>query len=163
MSGSRSAWAAHVERNEFDDVPAGTKALFPWARVCTSDIETKVAFHRAAARRLRELATELGLAPGSYDIRSNKAGSAVSGEITLHHDHVYIQVSQPSSGPKDGFRTGVMIRTCEGRKDYHGGANNFVPLAALDQTEKLANRVRAIVPEFQAPDTDYEVQGHVFR
>lgn len=161
MSQNRAAWAAHVERNEFDrDAP---KPSYDWSRPVSYDPRAKEAFHRAARRCLKALAAELGLAPGSYDLRSNKAGNAVSGEVTLHHDHVYVQVSQPVGGPANGYRTGVLIRTCEGRKDFSGGANNFAPLAALDQTAKLANRVRAIVPKLQAPDTDYEIEGPVFR
>lgn len=163
MYRNRSAWQAHMERNEFDDVPKGTRPSFDWAKPCAGSLESKEGFHRAARSQLRKLADELGLEKGSYEIRSNRGGNAVSGEIVLHHDHVYVQVSQPVSGPRDGYRSGVLIRTCKGRKDYAGGDNDFAPLAALDQIGKLARRIRAIVPEFQAPDTDYEAPAPAFR
>jgi hypothetical protein len=78
-------------------------------------------FHTRARRQLKKLADALGLPPDGYDLRSNKAGIAVSGEITLHTDHLYVQASQPAFGGD----TGVLFRTCQGRKDYVGGPNNF--------------------------------------
>ena len=44
------------------------------------------------------------------------AGTAVSGEITLHGDHLYVQVSQSALGS----HSGILFRTCKGRKDYVG-------------------------------------------
>jgi hypothetical protein len=97
-------------------------------------------FHLAARRQLRHLAEALGLAPGSYDIRNNAGGIAVSGEIILHAAHVYVHVSQPATG----HDSGVMFRTCEGRKDYVGGPNNFVSLDLLNQPYRLAQRIREL-------------------
>ena len=82
-------------------------------------------FHRAAMKTLRDLATKLGLSKEQYDVRSNKGGHAVSGEITLHTDNVYVQISEGSNGMQ------VLYRTCKGRKDYSGGTNNFTSLEAL--------------------------------
>ena len=82
----------------------------------------------------------MALAPGSFEIRSNKAGVAVSGEVTLHHDRAYIQVGQ--FGLSSGH--GILIRTCKGRKDYTGGPNHFVALTMLDDIPALAAVVRAI-------------------
>lgn len=81
----------------------------------------------------------------SLDRRFGKSDAAfhiiaVSGEITLHHDRVYIQVGQ--FGMSSGH--GILIRTCKGRKDYTGGANHFVALAMLDDVPALAAAVRAI-------------------
>ena len=116
-----------------------------WDKPCAYDEAQKHLFHSTARSRLRRLAHELGLAPGSYDLRSNKAGIAVSGEITLHGEQIYIQVSQSCMGRG----MDVLIRTCEGRRDYRGGHNNFVPLAALDDIPALARRVRMIAPELR--------------
>lgn len=82
------------------------------------------------------------LPSGSFDLRSNKGGIAVSGEITLHHEAVYIQVSQSALGGGMGF----LIRTCRGRRDYTGGANNWNPLALLDDIPALAAKVRDVAP-----------------
>lgn len=114
--------------------------MISWTRTCSYDEEQKRRFHSIARSRLKKLAAELGLPPGTYDVRSNKAGIAVSGEITLHHDSVYAQVSQFALSSTHG----VLIRTCKGRKDFTGGPNHFLPLARLDDVPGLAAAVRAI-------------------
>lgn len=68
--------------------------MFDWNKSCSYDAEQKRRFHAIARSRLKKLAAELGLARGSYDLRSNKAGIAVSGEITLHHDRAYMGSEQ---------------------------------------------------------------------
>jgi hypothetical protein len=112
---------------------------FNWSKSCSHDEPQKASFHRIAKRRLKDLATLLGWHPGTFDLRNNKAGIAVSGEITLHHDAVYVQVSQFAAGG----RNGILIRSCNGRKDYHGGRNTFADLALLDDLPTLATRVQA--------------------
>lgn len=114
--------------------------MFDWTRSCSYDEQQKRRFHTTARSRLKKLAAELGLPSGSYDLRSNKAGIAVSGEITLHHDRAYIQVGQ--FGMSSGH--GILIRTCKGRKDYSGGANHFVALTMLDNIPALAAAFRVI-------------------
>ncbi len=118
-----------------------------WYARCAYDSEVKQRFHTAARAQLRLLAQALGFPPGSFDLRSNVAGVAVSGEITLHCDTVYIQVSQSSMGPENG----VLIRTCEGRRDYTGGRNHFAPLRLLDDTPALAAEVRAVMANTASP------------
>jgi hypothetical protein len=75
---------------------------------------TKRAFHIKTRHQLKKVADTLGLLPRNYDLRSNQASIAVSGEITLHTDRLYVQVCQPMTGTD----TGVLFRTCNGRKDY---------------------------------------------
>ena len=48
-----------------------------------------------------------------------------------------------------GAGMGVLIRTCQGRRDFTGGINNSVPLALLDDVPALAERVRRIVPHLR--------------
>lgn len=105
------------------------------------DDTRKRAFHRLARRQLGLLAKALDLPSGSFDLRSNLAGIAVSGEITLHGEHIYVQTSQPFGG----FDTGILIRICKGRKDYVGGPNNFASLDLLHDPEKLACIVQTIM------------------
>jgi len=93
--------------------------MFDWNRSCSYDEQQKRRFHTTARLSLKRLAAELALPSGSFDLRSNRAGIAVSGEITLHHDRAYIQVGQ--FGLSSGH--GILIRTCKGRKDYTGGPN----------------------------------------
>ena len=118
-----------------------------WNHDCAYDEAQKQRFHTAARARLRQLAVALRLPAGSFDLRSNKAGVAVSGEITLHHEAVYIQVSQSALG--GGM--GILIRACRGRRDYTGGTNNWAPLALLDDVPALAAKVRAVVPGLCSP------------
>jgi hypothetical protein len=112
-----------------------------WYAPCPYDPETKQRFHTAARAALRRLATTLALPAGSFDLRSNLGGAAVSGEITLHHDDVYIQVCQPATRAD----TGILIRTCSGRRDYTGGRNYHEPLRLLDDIPDLAMQVRAVM------------------
>ena len=112
-----------------------------WYACCSYEPHRKRRFHSAARARLRHLAAELAFPPTSFDLRSNQGGIAVSGEITLHHERVYIQVHQPATGDDSG----ILIRTCEGRRDYTGGRNHFAPLSMLDDIEALAHLVRTVM------------------
>jgi hypothetical protein len=114
-----------------------------WTKPCAYDEAQKRSFHTTGKRRLRTLADALGLAPDTYDLRSNMAGIAVSGEVTLHADHLYVQISQPCTGAD----TGILIRSCKGRKDYTGGRNHFAPLSALNHIDTLAAICRAVLQE----------------
>lgn len=106
---------------------------FNWTTPCAFDDAQKGAFHRRAKKQLKALAALLRWSPRSFDLRSNPAGPAVSGEITLHGDRVYVQVSQ---GP-----LGILIRSCKGRKDFVGGPNSFAPLDLLDDLPALRERI----------------------
>jgi hypothetical protein len=105
-----------------------------WYKPCAYDEDQKRAFHATGRKRLQALAKALAFEPSSFDLRSNLAGIAVSGEVTLHHERLYVQICQPATGSDSG----ILIRTCKGRKDYTGGRNNFAPLSYLDNIEALA-------------------------
>ena len=70
-------------------------------------------------------------------VRFNPGGCAVSGEVTLHTDHVYIQFSGDLHN-----QLGVLIRTCKGRKDYCGGPNQWINSTV--SVAELARRVLAV-------------------
>ena len=112
---------------------------FDFRKRVAYDDDAKRLFHYHARRQLRLLADALGLGPSAYDLRSNKGGSAVSGEVTLHADHLYVQACQPATG----HDSGVMFRSCQGRKDYTGGRNNFAALDLLNDPGQLARTIRA--------------------
>lgn len=95
--------------------------------------DKKDAFHRAGKKFLRELAAEIGLNKGEFDIRSNMGGIAVSGEITLHGESIYVQLSE--SCMHRG--TSIMYRTCNGRKDYSGGTNRWMKISDLQDSDIL--------------------------
>lgn len=100
------------------------------------NIPAKNAFHREAKKVLKELASELGLSSTDYDLRSNKGGIAVSGEVTLHTETIYVQISQSVMGE----RGQVLYRTCKHRRDFSGGTNNFVPVRELAKVKTFYER-----------------------
>jgi hypothetical protein len=112
---------------------------FDFRKRVAYDSDAKRAFHTHARRQLRRLAAVLGFTPGDYDLRANQGGIAVSGEITLHSEHLYVQACQPATG----HDTGIMFRTCEGRTDYTGGRNQSASLDLLHTPDLLARRIRA--------------------
>ena len=114
--------------------------MFDWHKSCSYDDAQKRRFHSTARSRLKKLAAELRLPTGSYDIRSNKAGIADSGEVTLHHEGAYIQVGQFALTSHHG----ILVRTGKGRRDYTGGRNHYLDLNLLDDIPALAAAVHAI-------------------
>ena len=112
-----------------------------WYANCSYEPDRKRRFHATARARLKHLAAALGFTPGTFEVRSNQGGVAVSGEIILHHLCVYVQIYQPATRADSG----ILIRTCDGRRDYTGGRNHFAPLRLLNDLEELAARVRAVM------------------
>lgn len=121
-----------------NSIPSG----FDWSTPTDYDESRKKFFHRAARKQLKALAEYCGWPPSSYDLRYNMAGIAVSGESTLHHEQVYISVSQV----RFGGDCGILIRSCKGRKDYSGGTNHFARLDLLDDIPHLAEQIIRCVP-----------------
>jgi hypothetical protein len=110
---------------------------FDWyTPVAYSSPVRKRSFHATARSRLAKLAKHLELEV--FEIRSNKAGMAVSGEITLHGEHIYVQVSQPVAGSPD---SAILVRRCNGMKDYTGDRNHFFSIALLDDVSELADLI----------------------
>ncbi len=118
-----------------------TSSVFDFRKSVSYDDVRKREFHRLARRQLGLLAKALDLPSGSYDLRSNTAGIAISGEITLHAERIYVQAGQPFGG----FDSGILIRTCNGRKDFVGGPNNFASLDLLHEPERLARMVKQVM------------------
>lgn len=109
----------------------------------------KEAFHREGVKFLSALAKALGLKAGTYDVRSNKAGMAVSGEVTLHSDDLYLQLSESCMGP--GVK--AMYRTCDSRKDCCGHQNHFADIEKFkgaDAQKQLVDQLRRMVEQVQA-------------
>jgi hypothetical protein len=115
-----------------------SSARFDFRQRVAYDPDKKCLFHSQARRRLLDLAAALRLAPHEFDLRRNDGGIAVSGEATLHNDRLYVQVSQPATGND----TGILFRSCEGRRDYTGGRNHFAPLDLLNHPAALAPLIR---------------------
>lgn len=90
----------------------------------------KAKFHTDGKKFMKELAVNLGIS-GQCDIHSNVAGIAVSGEITLHGDHIYVQLGEGFMGS-----TSLLYRSCKHRKDYTGGQNNTIRMSQLAEDER---------------------------
>jgi hypothetical protein len=103
------------------------------------NVAGKDAFHRAAKKALKAVAEKLGLSKSDYDLRNNKAGPAVTGEVTLHTDKLYVQVS----GGMFSDKLSVMYRTCNGRKDYTGGTNNFTSVEVME-SDSFIDKLKAM-------------------
>jgi hypothetical protein len=98
----------------------------------------KKEFLRMSKQLAIRLANGLGLNEDQYDIRVNKGGIAVSGEVTLHTDNHYIQFAQMTG--IEGF----LVRTCKGKKDYLGGRNHFVPWEDLRNINKVCEFILSL-------------------
>jgi hypothetical protein len=106
----------------------------------TSDSRLKNLFHHRSQAVLEHIARDLGYAPGAFDLRSNKAGCAVSGEITLHADDLYVQFFQDPGRPE----LNILYRTCQNRKDYAGGRNFYFPFSALQDYPRFLDALRPL-------------------
>lgn len=108
------------------------------------DEHTKAAFHKEAKKVFNAVASRLGLAKGAYSVRASKGGSG-SGEIVLHTDNLYMQIS------KSFFSTDTkqLYRSCEGQKDLTGGTNQWVEIERLldedviSKLERIQNAIAA--------------------
>lgn len=107
--------------------------------------ENKAEFHRVAKKLLKKLHKRLeqdGTYGKAKPVRSNMGGIAVSGEITLHCDRLYVQVSQSVMGPQRC----ILFRECEGLDDFTGKQNYFAPISMLTETEELAKFIQSKCP-----------------
>jgi len=102
------------------------------------DPAIKAHFHRVGKAVMKELVAAMGWA-GQYEIRSNMGGIAVSGEVTLHAENFYVQISQYNFGGNN-----ILFRKCKGMKDYCGGVNNNLRLEDFKSVEDLAAALNAI-------------------
>lgn len=100
----------------------------------------KELFHRYGRSLLKQIAHDLGYTPGSYDLGSNMAGIAVSGEITLHTDDLYVQFS--SSPYSEDYQ--ILYRRCKDRRDYRGERNHFFRFQALKHYEQVIAAMQAL-------------------
>ena len=100
----------------------------------------KRTFHQDGRRFLKQLAVALTLPNSSFDLRRNEAGIAVSGEVTLHSDTLYVQLYE--SAVCAGVS--VLYRRCRGRRDYCGETNHFVAAADLVEPARLERFVKEL-------------------
>lgn len=76
----------------------------------------------AARLACKSVAEDLGLKPGAFDVRTNKGGIAVPGEVILHGESLYLCLGTSMPGGElIGF-----ARSCKGKQDYTGGVNRWI-------------------------------------
>jgi len=97
----------------------------------------KERFLKGCREIAKELARLMGLAKGSYDIRTNPGGMAVSGDVHLHGERIYVALEQSCIRG-----LGFYYRRCEGRKDYCGKVNRWVRWERLLDLPKLAAEMK---------------------
>jgi hypothetical protein len=107
-----------------------------------NDGALKETFGRTGKAALKELAQYLGL--NEYKVDFNKAGVAVSGDLTL------MGMFEPEKGiyisfNKDGFSNGVLYRTISHMKDYTGGGNNYFSETEFATPETIKEKVYRLV------------------
>lgn len=102
------------------------------------DEPAKRLFHSEGRAAMRRLAEALGMEEGSYDIRTNKAGPAVSGEITLHGETLWVQLSLGPFGPDRE----VCFRKVQDRQDHIGERNCWASVRELVEPDRFAARIR---------------------
>lgn len=105
------------------------------------DAKRKAEFLRESQRLAQILAVKLGLHEDQYDIRVNEGGIAVSGDVILHTENLYVNLSQSSLGPNQGF----MYRSCKGRSDYTGGRNCWMNWEELNDLDKAAATLKQAI------------------
>ena len=113
------------------------KTAITLAANASYDYHTKEAWRAKGLAVLRRLAKDLGLAKGTYDIRFNAGGIAVSGDAILHSDTIYIHLGASCVCDDAGY-----ARKVKSRKDYTGERNISIP----KNYDGLLRIARAITP-----------------
>ncbi len=111
------------------------------------DDAAKRAFHSEGRTAMRRLAEALQLAKAGFEVRSQRAGPACSGEITLHGEEVWVQLSLGALGPDRE----LMYRRVRGRDDHIGGRNRFASIRDLLSPDRFAGRLRRELQLSAAP------------
>ncbi|MFZ2979718.1 MAG: hypothetical protein WA085_01680 [Sphingobium sp.] len=102
------------------------------------DEPAKRVFHSEGRAAMRRLAEALSLAEGTYDVRSDKGGPAVSGDITLHGEEVWVRLSL---GPL-GADHEIAYRKVKGRGDHIGDRNRWASVRDLLAPDRFAARLQ---------------------
>lgn len=114
------------------DILAAASAL---AETASYNYHAKEAWKGAGRKVLRQLAKDLGLAKGTYEVRVCEGGIAVSGECILHSDSLYVCLTDGSVCGDAGY-----ARRVASRRDYCGERNISVP-RRYDDLLRIARQI----------------------
>lgn len=106
------------------------------ARGVRHDDTAKRLFHNEARKALRRLADALHLRSADYDLHICAGGPAVSGEVILHTDKLYVQVALSGYGAGE-----ILFRRVTSRQDYCGGRNHWASIRELLDADRFAERM----------------------
>ena len=101
--------------------------------------------HRNGMRFLNAIADELGL---SERARSNKAGIAVSGEVTLHAADVWIQLSEAIGTKGVTLMWRRPLNAHDSVRWDHDGNNRFIRLGGAPN--QVDRQITNMIRQFQA-------------
>jgi hypothetical protein len=96
--------------------------------------EQKKKFHADCKKWLMKIASRLGLEKSQFDIRSNKGGPAVLGDIILHSDNLYINMGGSY------YSSSFYFRSCKNRKDFTGGRNMWIDYEHINDLDYAVKR-----------------------
>ena len=105
-------------------------------RGVSHDEDAKRLYQAEARKALRRLADALVLDPATYDIRVCAGGPAVSGEVILHGEQLYVRVSLGGYGPSE-----VLFRRVSGRIDHVGARNHWAAISELIDADAFSARL----------------------
>lgn len=106
--------------------------------------ERKEQFLKCSKRVAKQIATALELPEGSFESRTNRGGVAVSGDVHLHAEHLYVDFSQSALC----FTHGFMYRGCKDRTDY-GGEMGYPFQNRWCRWERLVTEWGAVIRDFR--------------
>lgn len=104
-------------------------------------MNNKARYHKEWKTKFHKVALYLMEPGASFNIKSNKGGRGVLGEITLHSDRIYIQAG--GSCDPDEVPDKLLIRSCKGLTDYTGGQNHYID-ASLTAAQ-IADKARSFI------------------
>ena len=99
-----------------------------------ADMYSYKEFPRLCNAIFRKLAKDLSLEKGTYDIRNGGKHTWIC-EMVFHHEHFYLVLSPSNITGCAGFD-----RSCNGRKDYVGGCNQWFEYS-YDELKVITERL----------------------
>lgn len=99
-------------------------------------------FAREGKKFLKLVARCVGLNPEDYDLRFNPGGDAVSGDVTLHSDDVYLSFNGGE------ICNWLLYRSVRDRKDYCGGMNQRGEWQSIaNDFDSFCNRIHGLIQD----------------
>lgn len=105
---------------------------------CSYNDANKAQFKKSGMHLMKKLAVLVG--GQTSDVRYNAGGTAVSGEVTLHTECIYVSLSMGCVSD-----LGYLVRTCNGKKDYSGDRNTWFQWDTLKDLNQVAGMINRMI------------------